>query len=210
MKVIYLHGFASGPRSSKAVAVKERLDREGIECLVPDLNVPDFEHLRPTRAVELVASLIDDDCVLVGSSLGALIALHAAARSDRVRELVLLAPALMADERWVKMLGPRELERWKTEGSRPFFNFVTNTERPIDYGFFEDLMRLARPPAPRVPVRMIHGKHDATVPVAFSEEFTRAHPGTELTVVDDDHSLLKHVELVNDAVLEAVRRRSQR
>src|SRR4051794_34505132 len=118
MKVIYLHGFASGPKSAKAVSVRERLEREGIDCAVPDLNIPDFEHLRPSRGIEHAASLIDGPCVVAGSSLGGLMALHVAAGDTRVRALVLLCPALIADERWKRMLGAREIERWRREGTR--------------------------------------------------------------------------------------------
>ncbi len=99
-----------------------------------------------------------------------------------------------------------EVERWKREGTRKFFNFVTNAERPIDYAFLEDLIALPELPAPRVPLRLIHGRRDATVPLALSEAFARAYPGlVTLTVVDDDHGLLSHVELVNEAILEASR-----
>ena len=207
MKVIYLHGFASGPKSKKAVLVQECLAREKIACAVPDLNIPDFEHLRPSRAVDHATSLIDGPCVVVGSSLGGLMALHVAARDERVKALVLMCPALVADERWIRRLGPDALETWRREGTRKFYNFVTNDERPLDYGFFEDLVTIAHPAPPRVPVTLIHGQRDEVVPVGLSHEFARAHAGrVTLHLVDDDHSLLKHVDLVNEEILRAVRR----
>src|SRR5579863_1179399 len=98
--VIYLHGFASGPRSAKASAVKARLDREGIPCVVPDLNIPSFERLRVSQAIETVAGLALGPTVVGGSSLGGLIALHVAARCPEVKRLVLMCPALAAGERW--------------------------------------------------------------------------------------------------------------
>jgi pimeloyl-ACP methyl ester carboxylesterase len=207
VNVIYLHGFASGPKSAKALAVKARLEREGIACAVPDLNVPSFEHLRPSEAIARVLSLITGPCVVAGSSLGGLMALNAAAKDERVRALVLVNPALAAADRWRKMLGERELERWRREGTRRFYNFVTLREEPVDFGFFEDLVSVAEPPPPRVPVTLIHGRRDEVVPLVLSEEFARKNPErVTLTVVDDDHSLLKHVDLVNDSVLAAARR----
>ncbi len=207
MKVIYLHGFASGPKSKKAVAVRERLEREKIPCAVPDLNIPDFEHLRPSRAIEHAASLVDGPCIVAGSSLGGLMALHVAARDARVKALVLMCPALVADERWIRRLGDDELEKWRRSGTRKFYNFVTCDERPLDYGFFEDLVKMAHPAPPRVPVAIIHGRRDEVVPLQVSEELARAFQRhVSLAVVDDDHSLLRHVEVVNDAVVAAVRR----
>jgi pimeloyl-ACP methyl ester carboxylesterase len=207
MRVVYLHGFASGPLSTKARKLREDLARVGLTVHVPDLNLPDFEHLRISRMVEHVAGLARGEApaVLVGSSLGALVALHASAVAPEVAALVLLAPALVPDERWRAWIGPEGIEAWRRDGTRPFYNYVTESERPIDFGFYEDLVRHARPPAPRVPVRLIHGQHDLAVPVEASEEFARAHPDKVwLTVVDDDHGLLQHVDLIREAILDAV------
>jgi pimeloyl-ACP methyl ester carboxylesterase len=206
MRVLYLHGFASGPLSTKAVRLVETLAREGATLEVPDLNIPDFEHLRVSRMIEHTVSLLGDDpAVLVGSSLGGLVALHAAARAPAVCALVLLAPALSPDERWKGWIGPGGIERWRREGTRLFFNFVTSNERPIDFGFYEDLIRQARPPAPRVPTRVIHGRRDESVPFAVSEELAREYPDlVTLTLVDDDHGLLGHVDLIARVVHEAM------
>ena len=42
---IYLHGFASGPDSSKAQAFKKRFEKLNIALHVPDLQENDFENL---------------------------------------------------------------------------------------------------------------------------------------------------------------------
>jgi pimeloyl-ACP methyl ester carboxylesterase len=201
--VVYLHGFASGPRSQKAVIVRDTLEREGVRVSVPDLNLPDFEHLRPSLGIALAAELASGrgPAVVVGSSLGGLMALHVAARSPDVIALVLMAPALRPDERWKGSVGEAGLAEWRRRGARPFYNFVTLNERPIDFGFYEDLVVLAKPPAPRVPVRIVHGRRDEAVPVGFSELYAREHPGrVKLTVVEDGHSLLEHTALILDEI----------
>ena len=204
-RVVYLHGFASGPKSAKAVHVQHTLEREGLPCAVPDLNVPSFEHLRVSRAIEHVLSFIEGPTVVAGSSLGGLMALHAARRSRDVRALVLMCPALVMAERWRGALGDAALERWCRDGTLRFYNHVTNDERAVDWGFYEDLVALPALEAPRVPVRMIHGRRDEVVPLSLSEDLARAHPGVELTVVDDDHGLLAHKELVARTIVEAAR-----
>ena len=83
-QMIYLHGFASSPQSTKAKWLTSRA--RAIECLLvcPDLNGDDFEGLTVTRMLEHVVgtmdALPDGPVVLVGSSLGALVALFAAVR----------------------------------------------------------------------------------------------------------------------------------
>jgi uncharacterized protein len=79
--VIYLHGFASSPASKKATLFRTPMEAHGVRYLVPDLNVPDFEHLTLTAMLERVAETIrdipdDGPLYLVGSSMGALVALH--------------------------------------------------------------------------------------------------------------------------------------
>ena len=54
MQVLYLHGFASSPQSSKATFFSTRLAERGIEMMVPDLNQPDFSTLTVSRMLEQV------------------------------------------------------------------------------------------------------------------------------------------------------------
>ena len=42
LEVIYLHGFASGPSSTKAVYFARKLEALGINTTIPDLNWPEF------------------------------------------------------------------------------------------------------------------------------------------------------------------------
>jgi len=44
-RILYLHGFASGPSSSKARYFRGRLEAAGAHVEVPDLAAGDFEHL---------------------------------------------------------------------------------------------------------------------------------------------------------------------
>ena len=41
-QIVYLHGFASSARSSKAVWFAERAREAGVGFVCPDLNLPDF------------------------------------------------------------------------------------------------------------------------------------------------------------------------
>src|SRR5262249_23272421 len=100
--VVYLHGFASSSRSSKATFFGARFAERRGSFAAPDLSLPDFSTLTVTRMLEQAGQAIAAsstgaaaDVALVGSSLGAFVALHAAiAHPAAVSRLVLLAPAL--------------------------------------------------------------------------------------------------------------------
>src|SRR5262249_22881437 len=84
MHLFYLHGFASGARSSKATFFRERLARVGIALHTPDFNEPDFATLTAPRMLThrdaAMAALPPGPVAWIGSSLGSFVAWHAAAR----------------------------------------------------------------------------------------------------------------------------------
>jgi aryl-alcohol dehydrogenase-like predicted oxidoreductase len=114
-RVLYLHGFASGPASTKGVAVATALDAAGFAVERLDLRVPSLERLRLSAAIDHVVATIGDapQVALIGSSLGGLIAARVAERVGAVAALVLLAPAFRMAERWAARLGPDGVAAWR-------------------------------------------------------------------------------------------------
>ena len=93
-RILYLHGFASSPASSKARFFAARLRAAGARVEIPDLAAGDFEHLTITgqlRVIEQAAA--GEPVALMGSSLGGYLASLYAARHPEVSRVILLAPA---------------------------------------------------------------------------------------------------------------------
>ncbi|MEQ1730111.1 MAG: YqiA/YcfP family alpha/beta fold hydrolase, partial [Vicinamibacterales bacterium] len=92
--VIYLHGFASSPDSTKARYFSERLGAHGVPLVTPDFNQPDFATLTMSRMLTQLSRHLDDAggrVSLIGSSLGGALAVLAAARHpEQIERLVLL------------------------------------------------------------------------------------------------------------------------
>ena len=203
--VLYFHGFASSPASAKIAALRPMLAASGIELHTPDLNVPSFDRLDFDAIVDHAVALGEriGPRVLVGSSLGSLIAL-ATAKRGVAAPLVLIAPAFGAARRW----------QMKIPDGDPVkvFNFARNAEVWMHRKFFEQMTRLqvddAPPPAR---VTAIMGRSDETVPFDVVEEVWRAWEssgalveGSKLIVIDGgDHSLVDHTAVIRDAVVEA-------
>src|SRR5260221_8834329 len=96
MKLIYLHGFASGPMSSKAQFFRRRFEEIGVRMHIPDLSEGNFEGLTLSgqlRVIEATAGA-DQHVRLIGSSMGRYLAALYATRHAEVNRVTLLTPAL--------------------------------------------------------------------------------------------------------------------
>src|SRR5438270_3120218 len=104
-RVVYLHGFASGPQSSKARFFAQKLAEEGIDVEIPQLDCGDFRNLTMTRQVDVLERAVGGrPAILMGSSLGGYLAAWYAARHEEVEKLVLMAPAFQFLRRWRERL----------------------------------------------------------------------------------------------------------
>jgi pimeloyl-ACP methyl ester carboxylesterase len=199
--VVYLHGFASSPRSSKAQFFGRQLAARGVTFSCPDLNEPSFRTLTVTRmldqAAKAVAAAPKSPVALVGSSLGAFVAAHAAARdrSGRIDRLVLLAPAFDFGGNRLRQLGEQGIDEWRRSGHLRVFHHADGQPREIDYALYEDAARydafaLDLP----LPMLIVHGRRDETCDPAMVDAWVRAHPSADLRMVDDTHQLTSSMD----------------
>src|SRR2546428_307621 len=193
MRHLWLHGFASGPTSSKGQFVKARLRERGVELAIPDLNEPAFHDLTVTRMLGRVDALTEGagPVVLFGSSLGGFTAATwAAAHPDRARALVLLAPAFDLGPRWEARMDPGDLRRWRTAGRLGFDHHAHGRKEELSYGFLLDAHRHPGFPLPRCPTLVIQGTKDEVVDPALAREFVRRMQGrAELVELPEGHEL---------------------
>ncbi|HEX9163624.1 MAG TPA: YqiA/YcfP family alpha/beta fold hydrolase [Thermoanaerobaculia bacterium] len=203
--ILYFHGFGSSPESAKVVALKQMLEPE-LEVNAPDMNAPSFERLdfeaMVQRAIDEAHRL--PPRAIVGSSVGSLVALELVRRGVHA-PLVLIAPAVGVAERWPSRLpagDPVEV-----------FNHARNANARIHRAFF-DRLALQRPEAdaPAVPVTIVMGRNDESVPFRFVrgvwETWTESQklvPGSKfIEIAGGDHSLVAHAELIAREIRAAV------
>ena len=160
--LLYLHGLASSPKGRKRALLEARFGPEGFDVVAPDLNVPSFRELSfdEMHAEAVVAYAETKPRVVVGSSLGALVALSLADSLGRkCAPLVLIAPALGFAERWESKLSEEETVE--------MFHHGEGRNLPIRRGFFEEMARVTFDAAPPpVAVSVVMGTLDETVPFA--------------------------------------------
>jgi pimeloyl-ACP methyl ester carboxylesterase len=194
-RVIYLHGFASSPQSTKASYFGERLAAHGLALECPDFNLPEFATMTMTRMLDQLGALIDagsrDSIALIGSSLGGTLAILAVARFvTSITKLVLLAPAVMFAKERHHLLPPERVEEWRRRGALPFFHYGAGVERDLNFAFYEDSLRYT--PFETTfsqPTLIYQGRRDQSVDPVTVEQFARTRPNVQLTLLDDDHQL---------------------
>ena len=202
MIVLYLHGFASSARSSKATFFARKFLAVGIELHTPDLNQPDFSTLTITRMVEQMTTLIDArpeaSVVLIGSSLGAFVAVQVAlARPGRISRLVLLAPALDFGGNRMKTLGEAGLDEWKRTNRLDVFHYGYGRIVPVHYELYADAARMnCVDAALAMPIQVFQGRRDDAVDPLAVERWSKARPNVELHMLDDDHQLTASVDVI--------------
>ncbi len=196
-RVLYLHGFASGPGSRKATFFRQQLESRGIHVDVPALDQGNFEALTISGMLELCERILDNQpAVLIGSSLGGYLAALYAARHPEVKGIVLLAPAFSFFSLWEREMKPEELAQWKQNGSIRVFHYASGREASLGYELLQDAASFEAYPDVRQPVLIFHGNQDVSVPVQESVRFADSHPDVELVRLESGHELTDVLEVV--------------
>ena len=193
--VVYLHGFASSPQSSKAQFFRRKFEERGLPIKIPQLDQGNFEGLTITGQLAVVDQAVSGKpVILMGSSLGGYLAALYAARNPNAEKLVLLAPALEFPRRWRERFSAEELALWKQRGSLAFFHYGYKTERPLGYGFVEDSVKYQNQPEFSQPALVLHGIRDSVVPAAVSRKYAARHPNVILRLLESGHELTDVLE----------------
>ena len=200
--VVYLHGFASSPGSSKATRFGRELRERGIGYDCPDLNQPAFETLTVTRMLEQAKAAIASAAApvaLVGSSLGAFVAVHAAAqdRTAKVDRVVLLAPALDFGGNRMRQLGEHGIDEWRRSGRLRVYHYADDAYRDVGFALYEDAAAYdAFTVTLTLPVLAFQGENDESVDPRMVERWAADRPNVDLRLLDDDHHLTNSVDLI--------------
>jgi pimeloyl-ACP methyl ester carboxylesterase len=215
--VIYLHGFASSPGSSKAQWFARELARRGVGFSCPDFNLPSFGTLTVTRMLDqtqaAIAAAGPGPVALIGSSLGAFVAVHAAARhaadarasggpasGGTVDRLILLAPALEFGGNRLRQLGEHGIDEWRTRGTLRVFHYAMNEPAEVGFALYEDAARYdAFALEVPWPTLVFQGTRDASVDPAMVVRWASSRPAVDLRMVDDEHQLTASMDEIWEA-----------
>ena len=210
MRVVYLHGFASSPQSTKAQFFARKFAQAGVPFEAPELDQGKFEKLTITGQMKVVEKAVSrqakqaaqakkaaegEPLVLMGASLGGyLAALYADQHPRLVDRLILIAPAFQFLERWKARLSPQEIEQWKQRGWAPVYHYGTKTDRRLQYKFLEDAAKYEATPDFHQRALILHGTGDTVVPYQVSYDYALEHSHTRLALFKSGHELTDVLE----------------
>lgn len=195
-RVVYLHGFASSPHSSKAQFFRRKFAAVGVPMEIPILDEGRFEQLTVSGQLAVIERAVGEQpAILIGSSLGGyLAALYAARHHSQIERLVLLAPAFQFPRRWQERYSPEDWEKWKREGSAPIFHYGEGRELRLGYQFVEDADQYEDEPEFPQPALILHGQRDSVVPAWISSAYASRHPNIRLVLLESGHELTDVLE----------------
>jgi uncharacterized protein len=204
MRVVYLHGFASSPQSSKARFFAGKFAQAGVAFEAPPLDQGQFPDLTISGQMLVAGNAVSahreklahgERLVLMGSSLGGyLAALYAERHPKAVDRLVLIAPAFEFLQRWRERLSAEEIEQWKRAGSIPIYHYGSKTEQRLGYQFLEDAAQYEAAPDFHQRALILHGTEDTVVPCQVSHNFALEHARVRLALFKSGHELTDVLE----------------
>lgn len=199
---VYLHGFASSPKSFKANTIVPALEARGWAVAVPDLNEGDFSRLTVTRALAAARRRMRDRTIIIGSSLGGYLA-TLLSNDAPVLATVLMAPAYDFVERLRQRHGEEALADWASTGSMEVEHYGEGRPLPIRYSLVSDAQRY--PPRPSIygPSYILQGSNDDVVPADMVADVAAAYDPDQvrLELFDDDHALRATAGRAREAAL---------
>ena len=139
--------------------------------------------------------------ILFGSSFGGfLLTWYTCEHPEKIKKLILMAPALKFSSASIIAILEIDPMTWKARGHIPVFHYRHNKEIPLAYSFYEDIS--ANPPPNfnkmniSIPTLILHGKYDEVVPLSWSQEFAVINQNVNLHPLNGDHQLLDQKQIM--------------
>jgi hypothetical protein len=201
--ILFLHGFASSSKGTKAQFFKEefaRLPQITFHAFEFNPTPKDFEYMTITGLINRLRQYLlgqrPENLCLIGSSLGALVGLVYAHRFGGVGRMLLLAPALSYQP---ALRSEAELQQWENEGVINLSSYAFGQELPLRYDFRTDGLHYLQPVPPPALMMIIHGQKDEVISIEHSREYAANFPDKiQLVEVDSDHRLNDQLELIGE------------
>ena len=171
----YIHGYESSPDGAKGTIFKERLNAKAIkyrDCKPEDIVI--------SNCLRRIAEEIkhDQNAVLIGSSLGGLLAAKTALENSNVKQIILLNPAVIPPSIDISTIKDMPMSILTDMKDNMLFNKKLGAE-----------------------IFIFAGTEDEIVPSNWVLEFARAQEAT-VRFLHDDHRFAHNIDRFPDLITE--------
>ncbi|PIN86139.1 hypothetical protein COV19_06605 [Candidatus Woesearchaeota archaeon CG10_big_fil_rev_8_21_14_0_10_44_13] len=213
--IVLCHGFSSSKDSKTYVFLAKELFKLGRLSLRFDFyghgeSEGKFEDITLTEGSQDILSAIEYvkglDYVgrigLFGTSFGGVCSVIATSKTNQLSALALKCPALEMGKKRREEMGLENLSKWKNEGFMVYKNHEGKKLR-LNYSFYEDAITIdAYKEAKKIslPVLIVHGDNDESVPVQQSEKLAGLIGGARLEIIKGANHFFgekEHYDLAN-------------
>lgn len=208
MKYLYLHGFGSGPNSTKAKFFEKNLSSLGLPINVLNLNGDSFSHLLLSHEFQKLQDIcVNDNFTLIGSSLGGLLSLNLAEVLPNIKKLILLAPALQFNSLWDNLVGVENMQRWQDNGVLPVYSHEQKRYVDLHYNFLTDFRSSIKDSEFKREISSLvfHGFNDNVIPYHHSIQYAKSNQLSQIELLHSDHSLENSLDRIWNRVLEFIK-----
>ena len=181
--VVYVHGFRSHGLGTKAKAFARCAGNLGNAYMSFDQRGSGgsrgaFQDFTISGGLADLIAVLDylapQPIVLVGSSLGGVLAVAAASSLGmRLKGLLLIAPAFGLLAHHFDGMSQAALADWAASGSATLWDEYEQRDYPLGYSFYQDAQQFRRPATNQFvcPITVVHGEQDEILPVEDSLAF---------------------------------------
>lgn len=176
--LVLCHGMESSRGGTKQTAIVERFASAGYNVLRFDFSFVgdsegEYEDLTISAEVDDALGALDfmhefgaSECTLIGSSLGGLVALLAAAQAPHLVSRVAVIAAVADARIFTEGLTDKVIAEWRKRGRRRVGSAF------LKPGFLDDVLRIDAPKTMQsltMPVLVMHGELDDVVPISHAD-----------------------------------------
>ena len=223
--MILCHGFTTSKDSTTYPILEKLLNEKNISTFRFDFfghgeSEGKFEEVTISEAADDILCAIEylkglgySKMGLFGSSFGGAACIIAASKTKDLSFLVLKSPVADYMEREMGKGNKKELEEWKNKGYKNYFDSKGNKYK-LNYTFFEDFANNNGYEAAKkinMPVLIVHGDADESVPIGQSIKLSKILPNGKLEIIaganhhySDSEHYQKHLDLVVSFIVKNI------
>ncbi|MCP2520727.1 alpha/beta fold hydrolase [SCandidatus Aminicenantes bacterium Aminicenantia_JdfR_composite] len=221
--VILCHGFTTDKNSITNLILEKILNESEISTFRFDFtghgeSEGELGNITISKAVDDVLTSIQflkrldySKIGLIGSSFGGLASILASSRSKDIQVMALKSPVSDLYELFVLQAGEHLIEKWKNEGYIDYTS-VNGDNFKLDYSLLKEaeeinVYKIAS--EIKIPVLIVHGDHDESVPLNQSKNLASLLKNCKLEIIkgaDHRYSDSKHfnkmISLISDFIIK--------